>query len=107
MYSTPRASRTSARCRSSSAWVTEQPAGDVLFDLILVPVGMACREVGGEALAGQLPRFVREAEPLHAGHGAQRAGDFGMDGFDSRHHVVESSSPSGLPRGGWAADARA
>ncbi|OGL16700.1 MAG: hypothetical protein A3G97_15105 [Candidatus Rokubacteria bacterium RIFCSPLOWO2_12_FULL_69_21] len=56
---------------------------------------MAGREVRGQPVADHLPGLVGQAEPLHAGLGAQRTGDLGMyslDPLDRRSHRGECST---------------
>jgi hypothetical protein len=71
----PSASSASTRYRSSSACVTQKPQGDLPSDLLRRPLGMPVREVRGEPIPGRFPALVPQAQPLHARHDAEGAGD--------------------------------
>jgi hypothetical protein len=45
---------------------------------------MLAREVRGEAVPGQFPALVSQAQPLHAGHRTEGTGDEGIDSLDRR-----------------------
>jgi hypothetical protein len=59
---------------------------------------MLVREVRGEAVPGQFPALVSQAQPLHAGHRTEGAGDDGIDRLDRRLVAVRHAV---MIRHGW------
>ena len=76
---------------------------------------MLVREVPGEAVPGQFPALVSQAQPLHAGHQTEGTGDDGIDSLDRRlvalRHAVmirqgwrrECPETGSAPRSIWCA----
>ena len=59
---------------------------------------MLVREVRGEAVSSRFPSLVSQAQPLHAGHRTEGAGDDGIDSLDPRLVAVRHAV---MIRQGW------